>query len=85
MIDAIYTSSRSETVANTRSRRYGLERTFVAAMGGILYPIAQLLVTLPLEAGRNAAPTFGYYPFAAGAPGVGLRTRLSAGTTGSPG
>jgi hypothetical protein len=63
MIDAIYETSREETIANQRSARYRLERTFIAAMGGVLFPIAALLVTLPLESGRNAAPTFGYYEF----------------------
>ena len=68
MIDAIYDSSRTQTVAGQISARYGLERTFIAAMGGVLYPIGALLVTLPLEAGRNAGPTFGYHQFADGTP-----------------
>jgi hypothetical protein len=64
MIDAIYNTTRTTTVAGERSPRYGLERTFIAAMGGVLFPIAAQLVTLPVENGRHAAPTFGYYPFA---------------------
>lgn len=32
-------------------------------MGGLLYPIADLLVRQPGRDGINAAPTFGYYRF----------------------
>jgi hypothetical protein len=66
LVDALYEESRKETVAGQNSRRYGLERTFIAAMGGLLFPIAQLLVSIPLDAAHNAAPTFGYYHFADG-------------------
>jgi hypothetical protein len=68
LVDSLYESSRKETIANQRSRRYGLERTFIAAMGGLLYPIADLLVRLPAGDGQNAAPTFGYYPFSGEGP-----------------
>lgn len=64
MIDAIYEASNKDVVAGNHSARYGLERTFVAAMGGLLYPIADLLVRQPGPGGRNAAPTFGWYDFA---------------------
>jgi hypothetical protein len=64
MIDAIYNTSRTTTVAGQKGPRYGLERTFIGAMGGVLFPIAALLVTLPLGSGMSAAPTFGYYEFA---------------------
>jgi hypothetical protein len=63
MIDAIYCSTNKTVVPGDRSERYGLERTFIAAMGGLLYPIADLLVRQPGPAGLNAAPTFGYYRF----------------------
>ncbi len=63
MIDAIYQASRKETVAGQRSARYGFERTFIGAMGGVLFPIAELLVSTPVADGGNAAPTFGYYHF----------------------
>ncbi|MDQ4097627.1 MAG: ferritin-like protein, partial [Actinomycetota bacterium] len=53
LVDAIYQASRKETVANERSRRYGLERTFIAAMGGVLYPIANLLVRQPVADGEH--------------------------------
>lgn len=78
MIDAIYDSSRKQTVPGKTSARYGLERTFIAAMGGVLYPIGALLVTLPFETGRNAAPTFGYYQFADDTPKKEQLQRLCA-------
>ena len=66
MIDAIYESSNDDVVAGDHSERYGLERTFIAAMGGLLYPIADLLVRQPGPDGANAAPTFGWYAFDGG-------------------
>ncbi len=68
LLDTLYEQSREETGPGKTSRRYGLERTFIAAMGGLLFPIAQLLVAIPLDGAHNAAPTFGYYPFADGTP-----------------
>jgi hypothetical protein len=65
MIDSIYATTRSTVVPGDRSPRYGLERTFVAAMGGLLYPIGDLLVRQSAGSnGHNAAPTFEYYDFA---------------------
>jgi ferritin-like protein len=64
MIDALYNTSRETVQPDKTSSRYGLERTFVAAMGGLLFPIAALLTTIPLPDGHHAAPTFEYYPFA---------------------
>jgi rubrerythrin len=48
-----------------RSQRYGLERSFIAAMGGLLFPIADLLVRTPQTKGsqQHAAPCFGFYEF----------------------
>jgi hypothetical protein len=63
MIDAIYRTSNHTVVAGKRSERYGLERTFIAAMGGLLYPIGDLLVRQPGPGGANAAPAFGFYRF----------------------
>ncbi len=63
MIDAIYCASNDTVVAGQRSERYGLERTFIAAMGGLLYPIGDLLVRQPGPDGANAAPAFGFYRF----------------------
>ncbi len=65
MIDNLYETS-SETIApGQRSPRYGLERTFVAAMGGLLFPIGDLLVRQPEKQGspRHAAPTFEFHRF----------------------
>lgn len=63
LIDSIYRTSRKETEAGQQSARYGLERTFIAAMGGVLFPLADLLVRTPSGNGGNAAPTFGFYSF----------------------
>ncbi len=77
MIDEIYRTptitrdrdANGHIIAKTpvQSHRYLLERTFLAAMGGVLYPIADLLVRTPLdpkvESGPHAGPTFGYYAF----------------------
>ena len=37
LIDEIYRTSSSDVKANQPSRRYGLERTFIAGMGGMLF------------------------------------------------
>ena len=57
MIDALYALSTDTRQPGQHSPRYGMERTFIAAMGGLLYPIADQLVR------AGAAPTFGYYAF----------------------
>jgi len=65
MIDTLYTLSTESIVPGKRSPRYGLERTFIAAMGGLLFPIADLLVRRPAAPGSDlhAAPTFEFYDF----------------------
>jgi hypothetical protein len=65
MIDALYETSARTVVAGQRSPRYGLERTFVAAMGGTLFPIADLLVRQPAKkrSRKHAAPTFEFHRF----------------------
>ncbi len=64
MIDALYEKSSKTRQPGKRSPRYGMERTFIAAMGGLLYPIADLLVRQPTaKRGTNAAPAFGFYRF----------------------
>lgn len=64
LIDAIYASSSDTRTPGKRSPRYGLERSFIAAMGGLLYPIGDLLVRQPgATDGEHAAATFGYYAF----------------------
>lgn len=67
MIDALYATSADTVVAGKRSPRYGLERTFVAAMGGLLFPIGDLLARQPAKkrSRQHAAPTFEFYRFAA--------------------
>jgi hypothetical protein len=68
LLDALYEASRMTVVPGQRSPRYGLERNFIAAMGGVLFPVADLLVRQPVAGGLQAAPTFGYYRFAADHP-----------------
>jgi hypothetical protein len=63
LVDALYAASREESEPGRRSARYRLERTFIGAMGGLLYPIADLLVRCPTAPGQHAGPTFGYYEF----------------------
>jgi hypothetical protein len=65
MIDALYTTSADTVTAGKRSPRYGLERTFVAAMGGLLFPIADVLVRQPAKkrSRQHAAPTFEFHRF----------------------
>lgn len=67
LIDEVYNTSSTDVKANQRSRRYGLERTFMSAMGGMLFPLADQLVRTPSGIGhRNAGPPFGYYQFQPG-------------------
>ena len=67
MLDVIYATSRSMVRPGQMSERYGLERSFMAAMNGLLYPIATELVRTPVgtgtHAGLHAAPTFEFYQF----------------------
>jgi hypothetical protein len=72
MIDTLYDTPTElqEGRAGMTSDRYGIERSFIAAMGGLLYPIAELLVRQPVPAPPgtkelHAAPCFGFYEFAA--------------------
>lgn len=63
MIDAMFgTSSKDEGPA-----RWGLQRSYLSAMQGILYPLADLLVRQEIDGG-HAAPTFEYFAFDAGVP-----------------
>ncbi|GGX98042.1 ferritin-like domain-containing protein [Streptomyces hiroshimensis] len=77
LLDAIYREPMEaidpkDTEPFRTSRRYGLERSFVAVMQGVLYPIADLLVRTPLTAEDlkaaptkpvHAGPPFQYYAF----------------------
>ncbi len=66
VIDEIYETPTDVPAAGTTSERYGLERKFIAAMGGLLYPIAEQLVCDALRDGTHAAPGFRYYEFPEG-------------------
>ena len=64
MLDELYRLPSEKAKPGERSKRYGLERSFIAAMGGLLYPIADLLVRQAGPAsGEHAAPTFEFYEF----------------------
>jgi hypothetical protein len=60
LIDAVYGATSDPATAGQRSERYGLERSFIAAMGGLLFPIADVLVH------NGAAATFEFHRFADG-------------------
>jgi hypothetical protein len=67
------TDVRRVTVPGTEreefySYRYGLERNCIAAMQGILYPVAELLTRTPIKDDWpvNAGPPFQYYEFHSG-------------------
>ncbi|MGH2720991.1 MAG: ferritin-like domain-containing protein [Actinomycetota bacterium] len=62
MIDGIYHLPRN-LQPGERSPRYGLERSFIAAMGGVLFPVADLLVRQELPDATHAAPTFEFHAF----------------------
>jgi hypothetical protein len=72
MLDKLY-NLPAAFAAETPSPRYRLERTFVSAMSGLLYPIADLLMQTPASnqphdpatAPLCAAPTFEFYDFPA--------------------
>lgn len=79
LLDKLFESSTTEmeevTVqvgqqvrTETFSYRYGLERYGITAMQGVLYPIAQLLVTVPIPgaANQHAGPSFEYFDFGTG-------------------
>ncbi|MCC3775948.1 ferritin-like protein [Streptomyces sp. UNOB3_S3] len=64
LLDKLYRTPADDPADRTpgqSSVRYGLERGFVAAMQGVLSPVAGLLVATPVGDGKNAGPTFGYY------------------------
>jgi Ferritin-like len=85
MIDSLYSTSSDTVIAGERSPRYGLERSFIAAMGGVLYPIAHLLTRQPTSPGAatHAAPTFEYYAFSDGIAKKDQLLRLCDGLLGS--
>lgn len=67
LLDELYNTSSTTVKANEVSRRYGLERTFIAAMQGMLFPLADLLVRTPSGVGNfTAGPPFGFYQFKSG-------------------
>lgn len=67
LIDEIYNTSSSDMLTKREdNKRYRLERTFVSAMSGMLYLIADQLVRTPCGvegSDRHAGPPFGFYQF----------------------
>jgi hypothetical protein len=67
LLDELYITTGSDVKPGANSRRYGLERTFIAAMQGLLFGVIKELVRTPITEGRyrgmHAAPTFEYYEF----------------------
>ncbi|MGQ0617258.1 MAG: ferritin-like domain-containing protein [Acidimicrobiia bacterium] len=64
MVDALYATPADERHA---SARWQLERSYLTAMQGVLFPIADLLVRQAVPGG-HAAPTFEFFAFRAGRP-----------------
>ncbi|KOX34813.1 hypothetical protein ADK67_02525 [Saccharothrix sp. NRRL B-16348] len=67
LLDELYNTSGKDVKPGATSRRYGLERVFVAAMQGLLFGVIKELVRTPitkeLHHDLHAAPTFEYYEF----------------------
>ncbi|MFD0205394.1 MULTISPECIES: ferritin-like domain-containing protein [Saccharothrix] len=67
MLDEMYRTSGKDVKPGATSRRYGLERQFVAAMQGVLFGVIKELVRTPIKEGphkgKQAAPTFEFYEF----------------------
>jgi hypothetical protein len=64
LLDELYrTSWKDVKPGNEHDKRYGLERTFIAAMQGLLFGVANQLVQKPMPSPGliNAAPTFEWY------------------------
>jgi hypothetical protein len=75
MIDMIYQTSRSDVQAGNQSPRYHYERTFMAAMQGILVSVAEMMaatqVNLAQKVVVHAGPTFEFHKL----PGSGKNKR----------
>ncbi len=61
MLDELYATS----AVSATSQRWRLERSYLSAMQGVLFPIADLLVRQQVPGG-HAAPPFRYFAFGAG-------------------
>jgi hypothetical protein len=77
MLDVIYTTSWDDVTPGSKSPRYHYERTFIAAMQGILVSVAEAMVATPVSQGPyggqcNAGPTFEYHQL----PRIGKKEHL---------
>jgi hypothetical protein len=64
IIDAMYATPLVEGgIPGNKDRRWGLEQNLLTAMTGLLYPIAQQLVSQPIndDGTKTAGPTFEYF------------------------
>jgi hypothetical protein len=75
LLDQLYAHPSDDIQPNGSSARYHLERIFVGAMQGVLYPIADLLTRTPTgrrhtvkgqKVDEYAGPSFEYYQFGTG-------------------
>ncbi|MFJ2577934.1 ferritin-like protein [Kitasatospora aureofaciens] len=75
LLDELYSRKVDDLRTDFTSRRYHLERTFIASMQGVLYPIADLLTRTPTgrtrmingkEEPEYAGPAFEYYQYGVG-------------------
>lgn len=82
MLDALFNASTNDRTPGSSSVRYRLERTCISAMGGLLFPIADLLVQTPIGGGQTAAPRFGFHEFATDTPKLDQLASLCDGLLG---
>ncbi|GAA1905111.1 ferritin-like domain-containing protein [Streptantibioticus ferralitis] len=77
MLDVMYHTPWKDVEPGKHSKRYGLERTFMSAMQGVLVTVADMMVATRTTVGDlavqyNAAPTFEYHKL----PKTGKRKHL---------
>lgn len=87
LLDELYRTRVDKVAKDFTSRRYHLERTFIASMQGVLYPIADLLTRTRTGRTRTinrkaeveyAGPAFEYYQYGVGDYlGTAMRDELS--------
>jgi hypothetical protein len=66
MLDVMYRTPWDKMQHGKENDRYGLERTFMAAMQGVLVRVADIMVSTdfsPTELHSNVGPTFEFYDF----------------------
>ena len=87
IIDAIYATPLVEGgIPGNRDRRWGLEQNLLTAMTGLLYPIAELLVSRPIngDGTKTAGPTFEYFDLGGGSKRERLLDAIDAAASAYP-